>query len=372
MKKLFAIILTVALLLSLSVPTFAAESQTSTITVVMKDSGGDGWGEGAFGFLSLSTDELEFEDYSGHVMPKGVTNAFTFEDGTTDTITHTVAKDEVVYFRWIDPEDASDEEASFNIYRDGILQYSCDDVTEFDGSGTVFELFFTSYPDKRGMNVTYTVDPTYTVTIPETVTIGAEGTEKTVSAESVVVEKGKYVSVALAADNTFTVKTAEGAELPYTVTANGEAVAAGGEILAVNPKDGKNGTATLTFDIDETKIQYAGTYTGTATFTIAVKDAPKTIINFTMDSSDFEVWIPGLTVNLQAEAGMTWGEWVESEYNVDDYVMIEDWDGSYIICPEGEDWVAVRDTQIDGFNGIVLSTDEIVADNTYTFIQIKG
>ena len=50
MKKLFAIILTVALLLSLSVPTFAAESQTSTITVVMKDSGGDGWGEGTFGF----------------------------------------------------------------------------------------------------------------------------------------------------------------------------------------------------------------------------------------------------------------------------------------------------------------------------------
>ena len=33
----------------------------------------------------------------------------------------------------------------------------------------------------------------------------------------------------------FTVKTAEGAELTYTVTANGEAVAAGDEILAVNP-----------------------------------------------------------------------------------------------------------------------------------------
>jgi hypothetical protein len=27
----------------------------------------------------LSTDELEFEDYSGHVMPKGVTNIFTFD-----------------------------------------------------------------------------------------------------------------------------------------------------------------------------------------------------------------------------------------------------------------------------------------------------
>ena len=268
MKKLFAIILTVALLLGLSVPAFAAESQTSTITVVMKDSGGDGWAEGTFGFFSLSTDELELEDYSGHVFPKGATNAFTFESGTTDTITHTVAKDEVVYFRWFDLEDASDEEASFNIYRDGILQYSCDDVTKFDGSGTVYELFFTSYP-VESTTVTYTVNPTYTVTIPTDVTI--DGNSTTISAEGVVVEKGRYVSVTLAADNNFTVKTAEGAELTYTVTANGETVAPGGEILAVNPADGKSGTANITFDIDESAIQYAGTYTGSATFTIAVK-----------------------------------------------------------------------------------------------------
>ena len=270
MKKLFALILAVVMLLGLSVPTFAAESQTSTITVVMKDSGGDGWAEGTFGFFSLSTDELEFEDYSGHVFPKDITNAFILEDGTTATITHTVAKNEVVYFRWIDMEDSSNEEASFNIYRDGILQYSCDDVTKFDGSSTVYELFFTSYP-VEGTTVTYTVDPTYTVTIPETVTIGAEGTEKTVSAEGVVVNKGQYVSVTLAENNNFTVKTTEGAALTYTVTKGEETVAPGGEILAVNPADGKTGTATVTFDIDESAIQYAGTYTGSATFTIAVK-----------------------------------------------------------------------------------------------------
>ena len=268
MKKLFAILLAVALMATMSVPTFAAESQTSTITVVMKDSGGDGWAEGAFGFLSLSTDELEFEDNSGHILPKGITNLFTFESGTTDTITHTVAKDEVVYFRWMDMEDASDEEASFNIYRDGILQYSCDDATKFDGSA--YELFFTSYP-VESTTVTYTVDPTYTVTIPETVTIGTDGTEKTVSAEGVVVEKGKYVSVTLAENNNFTVKTIEGAELTYTVTKGEETVAPGGEILAVNPQDSKTGTATITFDIDESAIKYAGTYTGTATFTVSVK-----------------------------------------------------------------------------------------------------
>ena len=124
----------------------------------------------------------------------------------------------------------------------------------------------------KGMTVTYSVAPAYIVTIPETVTIGAGGTEKTVSAEDVVVNKGQYVSVALAADNNFTVKTAEGAELTYTVTANGEAVAEGDEILAVNPADGKTGSASVTFAIDESAIQYAGTYTGSAIFTIAVKD----------------------------------------------------------------------------------------------------
>ena len=121
----------------------------------------------------------------------------------------------------------------------------------------------------KGMNVTYSVPEFYYVTIPTDVTI--DGNSTTISAEDVVVNKGQYVSVTLAADNNFTVKTTEGAELTYTVTANGENVAAGGEILAVNPADGKTGTATLTFDIDESAIKYAGTYTGSATFTIAVK-----------------------------------------------------------------------------------------------------
>ena len=329
MKKLFAILLAVALMATMSVTAFADESQTSTITVVMKDSGGDGWAKGNFGFASLSTDKLELEVASQVYLPKGITNAFILEDGTTATITHTVAKDEVVYFRWIDPEDVSDEEASFNIYRDGILQYSCDDVTKFDGSGTVYELFFTSYP-VEGTTVTYTVDPTYTVTIPENVTIGTDGTEKTVSAEGVVVEKGKYVSVTLAENNNFTVKTIEGAELTYTVTKGGQPVAAGGEILAVNPADGKTGTATITFDIDESAIQYAGTYTGSATFTIAVKDAPVTTINFTIDD-----------VPYQAEEGMTWAQWVESAYNNGGFYSVNEsvyWGEGfwYILCNYGK------------------------------------
>jgi len=222
-------------------------------------------------------------------------------------------------------------------------------------SVTAFATDYDTTGDK-GMTVTYSVNPGYTVTIPETVTIGADGTEKTVSVEDVVVNKGQYVSVTLAADNNFTVKTAEGAELAYTVTANGEAVAAGGEILAVNPADGKAGTATITFDIDETAIQYAGTYTGIATFTIAVKDAPVTTINFTIDGTPY-----------QADAGMTWAQWVVSDYNTGEFVLDIDgdpmvWssDGRAVCCPEAT----------DAWDDLVDSSTEIESGLAYTLLEL--
>ena len=361
MKKLFAILLAVALMATMSVTAFAEES-TTNITLVLTDSYGDGWETATVKACLVKSDGSEELLREGMAVPYDSSS----EENKEETYEFTVDKFAVVRFYWVGTEEY-DNECGVTIKRGGNIQYEQIGYEITDGA-----LIFESEYNPRYTTVTYSVAPAYTVTIPETVTIGADGTEKTVSAEGVVVEKGQYVSVTLAADNNFTVKTTEGAELTYTVTANGEAVAAGGEILAVNPADGKTGTATITFDIDETAIQYAGTYTGSAIFTIAVKDAPVTTINFTIDSSDFEEWIPGLTANLQAEAGMTWAEWIASDYNVDGYVMAEDGDGSFIICPEGEDWVAVRDTQIDGFDGIVLSTDEIVADNTYTLIQILG
>ena len=163
---------------------------------------------------------------------------------------------------------------------------------------------YTTEGDK-GMTITYSVAPTYTVTIPSDVTIN--GSSTTISADDVVVEKGKYVSVSLDADNDFTVTTAQGATLTYTVTANSTAISAGDEILAVNPADADNGSVTVVFAIDESAIQYAGTYTGTATFTVAVKDAPKAIINFTFNGTAY-----------QAEEGMTLCQWAESEYDVND------------------------------------------------------
>lgn len=153
----------------------------------------------------------------------------------------------------------------------------------------------TAAPQEGSIAVSYQVAPTYTVTIPATVTLGE--TAK-IEVENVVVEKGKQVEVALTNANDFKVATPEGAELTYTVK-NGETEVAEGEtVLAVNPKDGTTGETTLSF-VAPTTIQYAGKYEGTVTFTVAVKDVPVTIISFTIDGASY-----------QAEEGMTWAEWV--------------------------------------------------------------
>ena len=215
------------------------------------------------------------------------------------------------------------------------------------------------------MEVTYSVAPAYTVTIPETVTIGADGTSATVSAEGVVVNKGQYVSVTLAADNNFTVKTTEGAELTYTVTANGETVAAGGEILAVNPADSATGTATITFDIDETAIRYAGTYTGSATFTIAVKDVPVTTISFKFYEYGADFW-SGDTDNyvvFTVNEGTTWGEWLESADNVYSLAVDEN-----CICAPGPAFLegVYADKSSTWWP---LADEEIQADGIYTLAR---
>ena len=216
--------------------------------------------------------------------------------------------------------------------------------------------------ETKSTTITYDVAPTYTVTIPATVVLGETAT---ISAENVVVPKGKQVEVALTNANGFTVATPQGAELGYTVKNGETTVNEGDTVLTVNPDGGKTGETTLKFVAPET-VKFAGDYTGTVTFTIAVKDVPT--ISFTLDTSYIEEWIPGLTANLQAEAGMTWGEWMESEYNVDGYVPYTLWDGTVVVSVPNEDW-AIAD---GGYPNCVEYTDEIIANHTYDFSITGG
>ena len=123
--------------------------------------------------------------------------------------------------------------------------------------------------ETKSTTITYQVDPTFTVTIPATVALGETATIK---AENVVVAKGKQVEVALTNANDFKVTTPQGASLTYTVKNGETTVNEGDTVLTVNPDNGKTGETTLTFTTPET-VKFAGDYTGTVTFTIAVNPA---------------------------------------------------------------------------------------------------
>ena len=117
------------------------------------------------------------------------------------------------------------------------------------------------------------VAPTFTVTIPATVELG---NQITVSAENVVVNKGSQVEVSITdasgIGNPFTMTSTAGDSFAYSVTANGNAISSGANVLTVNPDTASAGSVTLKFEKPKKAI-YAGTYTGRVTFTIAVNPA---------------------------------------------------------------------------------------------------
>jgi len=129
------------------------------------------------------------------------------------------------------------------------------------------------------MNVTYSVDPTYTVTIPASVTLGGE--PSTISVSDVNLATGKKILVkltdaknkALVSGSEFTVAT--GDATPATATyqvKKGTTALAIGDTAYEFAYDGetKTGSGTLTFTAP-TDAKFAGTYSDQLTFTISVE-----------------------------------------------------------------------------------------------------
>ncbi len=123
--------------------------------------------------------------------------------------------------------------------------------------------------------VSFNVDPTYTVTIPATVALNKAEDNGTVTYENdytltaqagVRLKKGEYIEVTVTSD--FTMETDEGAVLAYSITAGGNAVANNG-VVAEFDTDKAEQTATI--HIAANDPDYAGEYKDTVTFTVAVK-----------------------------------------------------------------------------------------------------
>ena len=123
--------------------------------------------------------------------------------------------------------------------------------------------------------VSFNVDPTYTITIPATVELQKVEDNGTVTYENdytieavagVRLLKNEYIEVTVASD--FEMTTTEGATLAYSITAGGNTVATGG-VVAEFETD-KNVQST-TIHIAANDPDFAGEYKDTVTFTLEVK-----------------------------------------------------------------------------------------------------
>ena len=121
-------------------------------------------------------------------------------------------------------------------------------------------------------NVSYNVDPSYTVSIPAAVTLGDSAVEADITASDVILEDGKQIKVDLtaasntASGSTFNAKNGDSA-VTYTIT--GDKAIAVGDTVATFTADGSK---TLTFSAaDKSGATVAGAHTETLTFTVSVE-----------------------------------------------------------------------------------------------------
>lgn len=217
-------------------------------------------------------------------------------------------------------------------------------------------------------------------------------------------QKSEYNEYSNAGDNTVNVYATKGSvfsiKIPKTVILDGQSKSgqyqvavtgdfAGQEIISVIPdasftlsQAGKDDvTATVVQDktewsYDETAINATGTITandvsagmwnGSFTFNINVSDSP--VVN------TFELYYynGGLANTYQYEEGMTWGEWVDSEYNIDGHKVLPELFNSIVSSGGTTDGgKCISTVSNDGvdiswlYTGAVKSTDQITETQYY-------
>lgn len=135
-------------------------------------------------------------------------------------------------------------------------------------------------PSPQTVPVTYNVADTWTVTVPESITIdgGTWTGSGTVSASDVRIEKNTKLTVKVESENEWKLKdkTHTGNEIAYELKANGEAFTSkdGNEVLAVEAGNA-SGSQVLTATVKEEEQKYSTggeAYEDQLTFTVEVTD----------------------------------------------------------------------------------------------------
>lgn len=182
--------------------------------------------------------------------------------------------------------------------------YNGNEITEEYIKNTFRSTVKVRTTDNRGANVSFDVDPAFTVTIPDKVDLADTDVTAAITGQDILLENDKHVVVSLTDaantvnDTEFTVKTAEGAEANYQIKKDDTALKLNDEIVRF-VYDGTENTFSqqLTFTAP-TNVSYAGTYRDTLTFTVAV-ETPVHVTGVTLDRTSVTTSY-GQTVQLAA------------------------------------------------------------------------
>lgn len=198
-------------------------------------------------------------------------------------------------------------------------------------------------------NVSYNVDPSYTVSIPAAVTLGDAAVTADITASDVILEGGKQVVVELtsasntASGSTFNAKNGD-STVTYTITGD-EAIAVGDTVATF----AANGSKTLTFSAaDKSAVTVAGTHTETLTFGISVEDSFESVLAPALEN--------GAKIKFEYKYNGYYSTYFEFTNN----------NGSYTLSPLEEDDDAFNTTNLSvkADNPNVLILDVVCAMGT--------
>ena len=212
-------------------------------------------------------------------------------------------------------------------------------------------------------NVSYDVQPTYTVTIPATVDLGDNDVTASIEASDVLLETGKQIKVELtsasntASGSTFNAKNGD-STVTYTITGD-KAIAVGDTVATFTA----NGSKTLTFSAaDKSAATVAGTHTETLTFNISVEETA-VIKTLTIKKGNS---IADSDTTIEYCEGDTWADAVER--NPDKIAIDANTSPLRIVLPgkTGDDIQLCKDEKdVPDTFLLVLPTHTIEADGNY-------
>lgn len=158
--------------------------------------------------------------------------------------------------------------------------------------------------ESKTATLDYTVESSYTVTLPEYIEANADGQEVKIS--NAVIPFGYEVDVTAEFDNQLKLREANGVTIPYTLFADDEEVTSGNSILKKMAGASEKATITLSAKVSSDAI-YAGVYTATVNFNIDVKEIIQT--NYTVEEIENNPLLYGI--------GSTKPEYVVAHFSED-------------------------------------------------------